>query len=158
LRTAFSARGTRSPIVAQMIAASSDSGCISLDPPAQVAPRLRAKDWVPTSPGRVKANTVRPCHLATCATIWAAAPSHRGPASCQRRRPGRGRVAGSHVGVQGVGGSESSQFPQLRRRHVGTGGGGFADETRRTSLAFANLIGGSKSMSTNTRRISAQQS
>jgi hypothetical protein len=121
-------------------------------------PRLRAKDWVPTSPGRVKANTVRPCHLATCATIWAAAPSHRGPASCQRRRPGRGRVAGSHVGVQGVGGSESSQFPQLRRRHVGTGGGGFADETRRTSLAFANLIGGSKSMSTNTRRISAQQS
>jgi len=74
LRTALSAKGTRSPTGAKMMAAWSNSGGISSDPPAHVAPRRRAKVWVATSPGRVKVSTDRPCHFATCATIWAAAP------------------------------------------------------------------------------------
>jgi len=41
------------------------------------------------------------------------------------------------------GGKRVSQFP-ITPPALGTGGGGFADETRRTSLAFADLIGGSK--------------
>lgn len=74
LRAAFSATGTRSPAVTKMMAASSSSDGISSDPPAQVVPRLRANACVMTSPGRVKANTDRPCHFAICARIWAAAP------------------------------------------------------------------------------------
>jgi 2,4-dienoyl-CoA reductase-like NADH-dependent reductase (Old Yellow Enzyme family) len=42
-RTAFKASGTSAPSVAKTIASSSGSGGISSDPPAQVAPRLRAK-------------------------------------------------------------------------------------------------------------------
>ena len=55
------AAGTRPPTGAKMIAASSGSGGVSSDPPAQPAPRLRAKRLAGRSPGRVKANTSRPC-------------------------------------------------------------------------------------------------
>ena len=55
-------------------AASSGSGGDSSEPPVQTAPRRRAKSCVAVSPGRVKVNPDRPCHLATCAKICAAAP------------------------------------------------------------------------------------
>ena len=51
------------------------SGGVSSEPPAHAAPRRLAKDCVAMSPGRVNANTDRPCHLATCATMWPAAPN-----------------------------------------------------------------------------------
>jgi hypothetical protein len=43
LRTALSAKGTRSPTGAKMMATWSNSSGISSDPPAHVAPRRRAK-------------------------------------------------------------------------------------------------------------------
>ena len=39
--------------------------------PAQAAPSPRAKAWLPVSPGRVKAKTVRPSCTATWAMMWA---------------------------------------------------------------------------------------
>ena len=71
---AFSACGTSSPAEAKMIAASSSSGGSSSLPPAQLAPRLRANSWVRSSPGRVKANTSRPCQTATWQIMCAAEP------------------------------------------------------------------------------------
>ena len=46
----------------------------SSEPPAHAAPSERAKSCAALSPLRVKANTRRPCQIATCAKIWAAAP------------------------------------------------------------------------------------
>ena len=53
--TALSAAGTSAPTGAKMIAASSGSGGVSSEPPAQTAPSERAKSCAAVSPLRVKA-------------------------------------------------------------------------------------------------------
>jgi hypothetical protein len=53
--TALRARGTSAPTGAKMMAASSGSGGLSSEPPAQAAPSERAKACAASSPGRVKA-------------------------------------------------------------------------------------------------------
>src|SRR6266545_1189608 len=73
--TAPSATGTRAPTGAKRIAASSSSGGRSSEPPAHSVPSSRAKFWASVSPGRVNANTRRPCARATCATMCADAPN-----------------------------------------------------------------------------------
>ena len=72
--TARNATGTSSPADANRIAASSSSGGVSSDPPAHSAPTSRANACARSSPGRVNANTRRPCQRATCVTMCAAAP------------------------------------------------------------------------------------
>jgi len=53
--TALSASGTSAPTGAKMMAASSRSGGISSEPPAQTAPSDRANACAAVSPPRVKA-------------------------------------------------------------------------------------------------------
>jgi hypothetical protein len=60
LATADRAAGTSSPAGAKMIAASSSTGGLVSEAPAQTAPRSRANSWAFESPGRVKARTWRP--------------------------------------------------------------------------------------------------
>jgi hypothetical protein len=72
-------RGTSPPAGAKMIAASSGGGGSSSEPPAQTEPSRSANAWLPTSPGRVNANTDRPCDLASCVRMCAAAPKPYNP-------------------------------------------------------------------------------
>ena len=58
LAVAARADGTSAPTGAKMIAASSGSGGVSSDEPAQSAPRERANAWPCSSPARVKAKTL----------------------------------------------------------------------------------------------------
>ena len=55
LRTALSAAGTSAPTGANRIAASGGSGGCSVEAPAQMQPRLRAKSCAAVSPGLVNA-------------------------------------------------------------------------------------------------------
>ncbi len=59
LRTARRAAGTSAPTGAKMIAASSGSGADVSESPAQTAPSERANSCACSSPGRVKAKTLR---------------------------------------------------------------------------------------------------
>jgi len=70
--TARSATGTSAPTGAKMMAASSGSGGVSSDPPAQTAPSERANP-APPCPGAGERIDAAPCHAATCARICAAA-------------------------------------------------------------------------------------
>src|SRR5690606_8151304 len=74
LSVARSAAGTSSPAGAKISAASSGGGGASSPAPTQQGPSWRANAWLSTSLSRVKAWTSRPCHAATCAMMWAAAP------------------------------------------------------------------------------------
>jgi hypothetical protein len=77
--TARSASGTSAPSEAKMIAASSSTGGIASDGPAQVAFRLRANSWATVSPGRVNAYSSRPWERATWIRMCAAAPNPYNP-------------------------------------------------------------------------------
>ena len=72
--TARSPAGTSAPTGAKIRVASRRTGGASSEPPAQAAPRVRAKACPSASPGLVNAKTSRPCWTATWVRMWAAPP------------------------------------------------------------------------------------
>ncbi len=74
LRTAASARGTSAPTGAKMIAASSGSGGVSSEPPAQTRAES-ARELLRRAVARAReGEDARGPAIATCARICAAAP------------------------------------------------------------------------------------